>query len=126
MHTSPIITDLATVIQTSLAPVFLLAGTAGFVSIYTMRPGRVLDRLNEVADRGKQSKVSRMQLAYLRRRALALEIAVILGVMAGICTGSAILNLLGGALNIGLPRKFLLVLWRCHHLAHWIARCVLV
>ncbi|MCW0001143.1 DUF2721 domain-containing protein [Pararhizobium sp. YC-54] len=105
MHTPPIVSDLASVIQTSLAPVFLLAGTAGFVSIYTMRLGRVSDRLNEVADRGKRSKVSRMQLAYLRRRALALEVAVVLGVMAGICTGGAILNLLAGALAMGLRQE---------------------
>ncbi|CAN7747157.1 MULTISPECIES: DUF2721 domain-containing protein [unclassified Ensifer] len=105
MHPPPIVTDHASVIQTSLAPVFLLAGTAGFVSIYTTRLGRVSDRLNEVADRGKQSKLFRMQLAYLRRRALALEVAVVLGVMAGICTGCAILNLLAGALALGLRQE---------------------
>ncbi|OMQ38858.1 DUF2721 domain-containing protein [Ensifer sp. 1H6] len=105
MHTPPIVTDHASVIQTSLAPVFLLAGTAGFVSIYTIRLGRVSDRLNEVADRGKQGKLFRMQIAYLRRRALALEVAVVLGVMAGICTGGAILNLLAGALAIGLRQE---------------------
>lgn len=105
MDTPPIVNDLASVIQTSLAPVFLLAGTAGFVSIYTIRLGRVSDRLNEVADRGKQGKLFRMQLAYLRRRALALEVAVVLGVIAGICTGGAILNLLAGALAIGLRQE---------------------
>ncbi|MDP9634712.1 UNVERIFIED_ORG: hypothetical protein J2W85_006803 [Ensifer adhaerens] len=82
-----------------------MAGTAGFVSIYTIRLGRVSDRLNEVADRGKQGKLFRMQIAYLRRRALALEVAVVLGVMAGICTGGAILNLLAGALAIGLRQE---------------------
>ncbi|KQW50463.1 MULTISPECIES: DUF2721 domain-containing protein [unclassified Ensifer] len=105
MDTPPIVNDLASVIQTSLAPVFLLAGTAGFVSIYTTRLGRVSDRLNEVAERGKQGKLLRMQLAYLRRRALALEVAVVLGVMAGICTGGAIVNLLAGALAIGLRQE---------------------
>lgn len=105
MDTPPIVNDLASVIQTSLAPVFLLAGTAGFVSIYTIRLGRVSDRLNEVAEKGKQGKLFRMQLAYLRRRALALEVAVVLGVMAGICTGGAILNLLAGALAIGLRQE---------------------
>nr|WP_234943606.1 DUF2721 domain-containing protein [Sinorhizobium meliloti] len=66
MNTPPIVTDLASVVQTSLAPVFLLAGTAGFVSIYAIRLGRVSDRLNEVADKGNQGKLFRMQLAYLR------------------------------------------------------------
>ncbi len=55
MDTPPIVNDLASVIQTSLAPVFLLAGTAGFVSIYTTRLGRVSDRLNEVAERGSRA-----------------------------------------------------------------------
>lgn len=105
MDTPPIITDFASVIQTSLAPVFLLAGTAGFVNIYTTRLGRVSDRLNEVADRGEQNETSRTQLAYLRRRTLALEVAVALGVTAGICTGAAILNLLAGALSIGLREE---------------------
>ncbi|MGQ3214532.1 DUF2721 domain-containing protein [Shinella sp.] len=106
MDTPPIVSDLAVVIQTSLAPVFLLAGTAGFVSIYTIRLGRVSDRLNEIADRGQQqSKMFRSQLAYLRRRALVLEVAVTLGVMAGICTGGAILNLLAGALAIELRQE---------------------
>ena len=47
MDTPPIIIDYAGVIQTSLAPVFLLAGTAAFVGIYCTRLGKVSDRLNE-------------------------------------------------------------------------------
>ncbi|AOF93003.1 DUF2721 domain-containing protein [Sinorhizobium sp. RAC02] len=106
MDTPPIVSDLAVVIQTSLAPVFLLAGTAGFVSIYTIRLGRVSDRLNEITDRGQQqNKIFRSQLAYLRRRALVLEVAVTLGVVAGICTGGAILNLLAGTLAIELRQE---------------------
>ncbi|PII38062.1 hypothetical protein T190_26665 [Sinorhizobium meliloti CCBAU 01290] len=104
MNTPPIVTDLASVVQTSLAPVFLLAGTAGFVSIYTIRLGSVSDRLNE-SPTGVIGKVVSHQLAYLRRRALALEVAVVLGVIAGICTGGAILNLLAGALAIGLRQE---------------------
>jgi hypothetical protein len=106
VSTPPIISDLAVIVQTSLAPVFLLAGTAGFVSIYTTRLGKVSDRLNEIADRGQpQSTMLRLQLAYLRRRALALEAAVALGVVAGICTGGAILNLLAGALAVELRQE---------------------
>lgn len=106
MTTPPIVSDLAVIIQTSLAPVFLLAGTAGFVSVYTTRLGRVSDRLNEIADRGQQQyKMLRLQLTYLRRRVLALEVAVALGVVAGICTGGAILNLLAGALGIELRQE---------------------
>ncbi|MBX5173580.1 MULTISPECIES: DUF2721 domain-containing protein [unclassified Rhizobium] len=102
MDTPPIISDYADAIQTSLAPVFLLAGTAAFVSIYCIRLGRVSDRVNEIADKQSSGEKSRQQLIYLQTRTLALELAVILGVVAGICTCAAILNLLSGALAIRL------------------------
>lgn len=102
MDTPTIVRDFASIIQTSLAPVFLLAGTAGFVNVFAVRLGRVSDRLNEVADNDTQSELSLMQLAYLRRRVISLEIALIMGVSAGFFTGGAILNLLAGALEFGL------------------------
>ncbi len=102
MDTPPIIIDYAGVIQTSLAPVFLPAGTAAFVGIYATRLGRVSDRLNEVMDTELPRENRLRQLIYLRRRTLVLEMAVILGVVAGICTCGAILNLLSGALAIRL------------------------
>ncbi|WP_018897944.1 DUF2721 domain-containing protein [Rhizobium sp. 2MFCol3.1] len=100
MDTPPVVIDYAAVIQTSLAPVFLLAGTAAFVGIYATRLGRVSDRLNEVVEKDASDEMRQRQLIYLRRRTLVLEIAVILGVIAGICTCCAILNLLSGALSI--------------------------
>lgn len=102
MEASPIVGELASVVQTSLAPVFLLAGTAGFVSIYTMRLGRVSDRLNELMDTGAKVAIVPVQISYLQRRILALEIAVLFGVLAAICTSASILNLLAGALGIWL------------------------
>ncbi len=102
MDTPPIIVDYAQVIQTSLAPVFLLAGTAAFVGIYVTRLGRVSDRLNEATDTHLPRENRLHQLVYLRSRTLILEAAVILGVVAGICTCCAILNLLSGALAIRL------------------------
>ncbi|MGF6256975.1 hypothetical protein OKW20_004094 [Ensifer sp. LBL] len=101
METPSTVIDLASIVQTSLAPVFLLAGTAGFVSVYATRLGRVSDRVNEIGEKDEQSDARRMQLTYLRRRTLALEIAVALGTLAAICTGCAILNLLAGALAFG-------------------------
>ena len=78
---------------------FLLAGTAGFVSVYATCLGRVSDRVNEVGEKDGEGEARRIQLDYLRRRTLALEIAVALGNLAAICTGCAILNLLAGALE---------------------------
>nr|WP_292059263.1 DUF2721 domain-containing protein [Martelella sp.] len=108
VNEQPIVSDLVAIVQTSLAPVFLLAGTAGFVSIYTIRLGRVSDRLNEIADSGR---ALREQDPDLRLRALTLVVAMILGAVAAICTGSAILNLLAGALEIGLREENLLWLF---------------
>ncbi len=108
VNEQPIVSDLVAIVQTSLAPVFLLAGTAGFVSIYTIRLGRVSDRLNEIADSGR---ALREQDPDLRLRALTLVVAMILGAVAAICTGSAIVNLLAGALEIGLREENLLWLF---------------
>jgi len=108
VNEQPIVSDLVAIVQTSLAPVFLLAGTAGFVSIYTIRLGRVSDRLNEIADSGR---ALREQDPDLRLGALTLVVAMILGAVAAICTGSAILNLLAGALEIGLREENLLWLF---------------
>jgi len=105
METLPVVNHLASVVQTSLAPVFLLAGTAGFVSIYTTRLGHVSDRLNELADTATQNRLFSLQRTYLQRRILALELAVMLGVIAGICTCGAILNLLASALAVSLRQE---------------------
>ncbi|WEX77481.1 DUF2721 domain-containing protein [Sinorhizobium numidicum] len=75
------------------------------MSVYATRLGRVSDRVNEVGDKDEQSEARRTQLAYLRRRTLALEIAVGLGTLAAICTGCAILNLLAGALAFGFREE---------------------
>ncbi|ASY65190.1 hypothetical protein SJ05684_b42080 (plasmid) [Sinorhizobium sojae CCBAU 05684] len=105
MEPPPVVDDLASIVQTSLAPVFLLAGTAGFVSVYATRLGRVSDRVNEVGDNNEQREARRLQLAYLRRRTLALEVAVVLGTLAAVFTGCAILNLLAGALRLGFREE---------------------
>lgn len=94
---------LAEAMRTALTPAFLLAGTAGFINVFTTRLGRVADRLNEiddiVAERGDERATRAPQLTYLRRRILALECAVVLAVVAAICTCLAILGLLGGAVR---------------------------
>ena len=100
------LSDVVGVIQTALAPVFLLAGTAAFLSVYTGRLARLADRVNEVARerlvdpaRSDHRPPDPRQLKYLRRRTLALEIAVILATLSGLCTCLSILALLGGAMG---------------------------
>lgn len=102
VDTPLIINEYAGIIQTSLAPVFLLAGTAAFVSIYSLRLGRVADRLNEVGDKVDLGERGTRWLAYLSRRILILEVAVIFGVVSGLCNCAAILNLLAGGLSVRL------------------------
>lgn len=96
----------AQILQTALTPVFLLAGTAGFLSVINTRLSRVADRVNEVGDLVRSQPTvdgtRQAQLSYLRFRAVALEIAVIAGVTAGLLTCLAVLSLLAGA--IGRPR----------------------
>ncbi|WP_018066174.1 hypothetical protein [Martelella mediterranea] len=54
--------------------------------------------MSEIADSGR---ALREQDPDLRLRALTLVVAMILGAVAAICTGSTILNLLAGARNFG-------------------------
>lgn len=100
------LSDVVGVIQTALAPVFLLAGTAAFLGVYTGRLARLADRVNTVAgDRleaagaGRPVEHDPRQLRYLQRRTLALEVAVILATLSGFCTCLSVLALLGGAMG---------------------------
>lgn len=98
-----VISDVSRVIQTALTPVFLLAGTAGFMNVFATRLGRVSDRVNDITELVKTiegpSERRLAQLAYLRRRTLALDVAVVLATVSGVCTCLATLGLLGGAIR---------------------------
>ncbi len=100
---APLLEDVVGIIQTALTPVFLLAGTAGFLNAFASRLARVADRVNAITDliavENGVSEARMYQLAYLRRRTLALEAAVVLATLAGVCTCLATLALLGGALR---------------------------
>ncbi|AHB04616.1 hypothetical protein U875_03760 [Pandoraea pnomenusa 3kgm] len=106
---------IADAMQTALTPAFLLAGTAGFINVFTTRLGRVADRLNEiddiVAERSDERVTRAPQLAYLRRRALALECAVVLAVFSAICICLAILGLLGGAVRDEFNQRDIVLLF---------------
>jgi fatty acid desaturase len=83
--------DLATVIQLSVAPVFLLAGIAGFLNVMSIRLGRIIDR-SRVIDRrilrlvdAEQQALSHEERLLLMRRADISHMAIAL------CTGSAMI-----------------------------------
>ncbi len=83
------VADIAHTIQLSVAPVFLLAGIAGFLNMLTGRLARVVDRARVVAremtplnDPGHDAQVSELRL--LDRRISYINGAILL------CTASAI------------------------------------
>ena len=90
MSTASDITGLVHVIQLSVAPVFLLTGVAGLLSVLVNRLGRVVDRfralhgsLPEFQDEARQS--AEAEMAVLGRRTWLIHRAIAL------CTGSALL-----------------------------------
>ena len=100
----PIITvsDLGHVIELAVAPVFLLAGIAGFLNVMSGRLGRIIDRarvlersIRGLAESTAQTR-SRRELGVLWRRVNIIHWAI------GFCTASALLTcLLIASLFIG-------------------------
>ena len=85
------IESVAHVIQVALTPVFLFSGIATLLSVLSLRLGRVADRVDTVAetldgaDAAERRRLER-RLAFLRRRTLVLDLAVILAALAGVST----------------------------------------
>ncbi len=81
--------DLAQLIQLSVAPVFLLTGIAGMLSVMTQRLARVIDRTRHLEERAKvlglEEKLVAEELRTLRLRMHSINRAVAL------CTYSALL-----------------------------------
>lgn len=100
---TPVIVSIVNTLETALTPVFLLAGTAGFLNSFVSRLARISDRVNSISDsigsHHELNEAQRAQLNYLRFRTLALEIAVVLATCAGVLTCLAIISLLGGAIG---------------------------
>lgn len=84
-------TDLAQIISLAVAPVFLLAGIAGFLNVMSGRLGRIIDRARVVAalspDPGNPGRtdIARRELRILWRRVSITHNSIAL------CTGSALL-----------------------------------
>jgi amino acid transporter len=84
------ITSLATVIQLAVAPVFLLAGIAGLLSVMSGRLGRIIDRARVVErrvlklDEGDELVLSQRELKTLWRRAAFINWAIVFCTAAGL------------------------------------------
>jgi hypothetical protein len=70
------------VVQLSLAPVFLLSGTATLLNVFAARLARVADRVHLLSGATDEPRRDEM-LALLRRRTQVLDVAVVLSALAG-------------------------------------------
>lgn len=91
------------VIQTSLTPIFLLTAVAGLLGVFTTRLARISDQVDKFGAAEHPTREGELaacqRLARLRQRSHLLDIAVILGAMAGACTCATVLTLFLGALR---------------------------
>ncbi|HEX3537527.1 MAG TPA: DUF2721 domain-containing protein [Stellaceae bacterium] len=104
---------VARVIQMSLTPVFLLTGLATLLNVFSTRLARVASRADRTIKdlAGAETDAAqalRNQLAELRRRSLALDIAVILVALAGAATCMTVLLLFLGGFAGGIIGQVLL------------------
>ena len=98
--------NIAHIIQTSLAPVFLLSGVATLINTLATRLARISDLMQRVATQldGASSGSAKTQLLQLRltrlqQRNTVLVVAMVSGTVAGASTCTAILTLFVGALS---------------------------
>ncbi|PHS73947.1 DUF2721 domain-containing protein [Porticoccus sp.] len=85
------ITDLALIIELAVAPVFLLAGIAGFLNVISGRLSRIVDRARVVGQREirlsdpEQKAVCQQELKFLWRRTKVTNWSI------GLCTAAGLL-----------------------------------
>jgi hypothetical protein len=96
--------SVAHVIQVALTPIFLLSGIAALLNVFSTRLGRVSDRVDQLAQQAigadpHEGRRIAALLAFQRRRSQILDVAVVLGALAGGATCGATLTLFVGALR---------------------------
>lgn len=107
---------VAHIIQIALTPVFLLTGIATLLNVFSTRLARVADRVDQLSqamDGAEPDQTRRLaaQLTYLKRRSVALDIAVILAALGGAATCAAVLTLFVGALRNATGASILFLLF---------------
>jgi hypothetical protein len=96
--------NVAHIIQLALTPIFLLSGIGALLNVFATRLSRVSDRVDQIAKEiegaePEQVAILALQLASLRRRSWALDIAVVLAAFGAAATCGSVLTLLVGALR---------------------------
>ena len=95
---------VAHIIQVALTPVFLLSGIASLLGVISTRLARVADRVDALSDKieaaraGERPRLAR-RLTFLKRRSHLLDVAVMMGALAGMATSSSALLLFVGTLR---------------------------
>lgn len=103
--------DVAKMMSTSVAPVFLITGIAGVLSIMSLRYGRVIDRIRQLLREGPKlyrreigSDHLAKELKSLYKRAKLLRVTIILEVISIFCVTITILTLFA-SLSLGIDFK---------------------
>ncbi len=108
--------DIAHIIQVSLAPAFLLSALATLLNTFSTRLARISDKVNAadkellVASEDEARTIS-IRLAYLHRRSILLDAAVVLACLGAGLVLSSILTLYVGALRDGAAASVLFALF---------------
>jgi hypothetical protein len=104
LHSILPLDSAAHVIQTALTPVFLLAGLATLLNVFSTRLARVADRaefvVKTIESANPEAAVDyERELSALRRRSVALDAAIVLGACGGGFTCVTALTLFLGTLE---------------------------
>ena len=86
----------AHVVQFALTPIFLLAGIASLLNVFTTRLGRIADRAHQLL---RDPRCSRTELRRLNLRSRILDGAVLFAAASGALTCCAALTMFLGALK---------------------------
>ena len=100
------VAEVAQIIQTVLAPVFLLAGIGAFLSACTGRLSRIVDRARTIeplllASRGTEHERHLNEIRILDRRMALVSSAIWLAVLAAMLTCLVVILLFAGTLVSG-------------------------
>lgn len=102
MASSIQVTDISHVIQLAVAPVFLLAGIGGMLSVLSIRLGRIIDRARQLdgllaaSDKQDRAAINREHRT-LRRRARLASVAITLCTLCALLICTVIVVLFVGA-----------------------------
>ncbi len=107
--------SIVRLIQSSLTPVFLLTAVASLLSVFTTRLARISDQVKTLMQQSSADVLSdatmQRRLVFLHRRTYALDLAVILGTLAGVCTCGTVLSLFLGLIRSQATASILLFLF---------------